>query len=56
MIRNLAWVFAAGLALHLGATLPAAAAAPEPEDAWPALADDIFKGRPLADGGRACRA
>jgi len=23
---------------------------PEPEDAWPALADDIFKGRPLADG------
>ena len=50
MIRNLAWVFAVGIALHVGATLPAAAAAPEPEDAWPALADDIFKGRPLADG------
>ena len=50
MIRNLAWVFAAGIALHAGAALPAAAAAPEPEDAWPALADDIFKGRPLADG------
>ena len=50
MIRHLAWVFAAGLALHLGATLPAVAAAPEPEDAWPALADNIFKGRPLADG------
>jgi sulfur-oxidizing protein SoxY len=48
MIRNLAWAFAAGLALHLGAALPAAAAAPE--DAWAALADDIFKGRPLADG------
>ena len=50
MMRNLAWVFAVGIALQVGATLPAAAAAPEPEDAWPALADDIFKGRPLADG------
>jgi sulfur-oxidizing protein SoxY len=50
MIRHLAWLFAAGMALHLGAALPAAAAAPEPEDAWPALANDIFKGRPLADG------
>ena len=50
MIGNLAWVFAAGLALHLGCALPAAAAAPEPEDAWPALADNVFKGRPLADG------
>jgi sulfur-oxidizing protein SoxY len=50
MIRNLAWVFAAGLALHLGAALPAAAAAPESEDGWPALAGDVFKGRPLADG------
>ena len=26
------------------------AAAPEPEDPWPALARDVFKGRPLADG------
>ena len=50
MIRNLGWVFAAGFALHLGATLPAVAAAPEPEDAWPALADNIFKGGPVADG------
>jgi sulfur-oxidizing protein SoxY len=46
MIRHLAWVFAVGMVLH--APLPAVAAAPE--DAWRALADDIFKGRPLADG------
>jgi sulfur-oxidizing protein SoxY len=45
MIR---YVFAAGLALHLGAALPAFAATPE--DAWPALAVDVFKGRPLTDG------
>jgi sulfur-oxidizing protein SoxY len=50
MIRNLAWIFAAGLALHLGPALTDAAAAGESKDAWPALADDIFKGRPLADG------
>ncbi len=49
MIRyDFAWVFAAGLALHLGAQ-PAALAA-TPEDAWPALAQDVFKGRPLSDG------
>jgi sulfur-oxidizing protein SoxY len=50
MIRNLAWVFVAGLALQLGAALPAAAADGAPDNAWRALADDIFKGRPLADG------
>jgi len=50
MIRHMAWVLAAGMALHFGTALPVAAAAPEPEDAWPALAVDIFKGRPLADG------
>ena len=49
MIRyGLVWIFAAGVAMHLGATLPAFAATPE--DAWPALAEDVFKGRPLADG------
>jgi sulfur-oxidizing protein SoxY len=49
MIRyGLSWIFAAGAAMHLGATLPAVAATPE--DAWPALAADVFKGRPLADG------
>jgi sulfur-oxidizing protein SoxY len=42
------WLFAAGIALHLGAAQPAFAATPE--DAWPALAGDVFKGRPLADG------
>ena len=50
MIRHLAWAFAVGMVLHAGAPLPVIAAAPDPEDAWPALADDIFKGRPLADG------
>jgi sulfur-oxidizing protein SoxY len=50
MMRRIACLFAAGMALHFAAALPAAAAAPEPEDAWPALANDIFKGRPLADG------
>src|ERR1700741_104069 len=50
MIRHSSWVFAAGLALHLVAVLPAAAAAPEPEDAWPALANHIFKGGALVDG------
>jgi len=45
-MKYLAWVFAAGLALHLAAP-PAAAGE---QDAWPALADDIFKGRPLVDG------
>ena len=51
MIRHcVAFVFAASLALYLGAARPAAAAASEQQDAWPGLADDIFKGRPLADG------
>jgi sulfur-oxidizing protein SoxY len=50
IIRRMAWLFAAGMALHFAAALPASAAAPDPEDAWPALANDIFKGRPLADG------
>ena len=45
---GLASIFAAGVALHLGAMQPAFAAALE--DAWPALAEDVFKGRPLADG------
>jgi sulfur-oxidizing protein SoxY len=49
MIRHgISLIFAAGVALHLGAALPAFAATPE--DAWPALAEDVFKGRPLADG------
>jgi sulfur-oxidizing protein SoxY len=48
MIRHRAWLFAAGIVLHLGAAQPAFAATPE--DAWPALAEDVFKGRPLADG------
>ena len=43
-------VFAAGIALHVALGIAGAAAATEPEDAWPALANDIFKGRPLADG------
>ncbi len=47
MIRHgLALVFAATLALHLA---PPAAAA-DAEDAWPSLANDVFKGRPLTDG------
>jgi sulfur-oxidizing protein SoxY len=40
---------AIGLALCIGAGA-VVAAAPEPEDPWPGLARDIFKGRPLADG------
>jgi sulfur-oxidizing protein SoxY len=49
MIRyGLVWIFAAGAAMHLGATRPAIAASAE--DAWPALAENVFKGRPLADG------
>ena len=38
------------LALQLASVRPSVAATPEPEDTWAALADDIFKGRPLADG------
>jgi len=49
MIRyGLSVIFAAGVAMHFGAAPPAIAATPE--DAWPALAEDVFKGRPLADG------
>ena len=40
---------AVSLALCLGSSA-LLAAAPEPEDPWPELARDIFKGRPLADG------
>jgi sulfur-oxidizing protein SoxY len=46
--HRIAWLFATGIALHLGAAQPAFAATPE--DAWPALAEDVFKGRPLTDG------
>jgi sulfur-oxidizing protein SoxY len=47
MIRHgLALAFAAGLALQLAQ--PAIAA--DAEDAWPGLANDVFKGRPLVDG------
>jgi sulfur-oxidizing protein SoxY len=46
MIKSVALAFAAGLALHLAH--PGAAA--ESADAWPALANDVFKGRPLVDG------
>lgn len=49
MRKHLGFLCAIGLALCLGAgALPAAA--PEPEDPWPDLARDIFKGRPLVDG------
>jgi len=42
-------VCAIGLALVLSAG-PLAAATAEPDDPWPGLARDIFKGKPLADG------
>ena len=49
MIRHrIAWFFATGIALHLGAAQFVLAATPE--DAWPALAEDVFKGRALTDG------
>jgi sulfur-oxidizing protein SoxY len=41
-------ICAAGLALCLGKG--PLVAATEPDDPWPGLAQDIFKGRPLADG------
>ena len=47
MTRHIAWIFAAAVALHLGLS-PVRAATPE--DSWPALAEDVFKGRPLNDG------
>jgi sulfur-oxidizing protein SoxY len=46
MIRYGLALVLAGMALHL--VQPATAA--ESEDAWPSLANDVFKGRPLADG------
>jgi sulfur-oxidizing protein SoxY len=49
MRKHLGFLCAIGLALCLGASA-LLAAAPEPEDPWPDLARDIFKGRPLADG------
>ena len=46
-----AWLYAAALAaaLQLGST-HLSFAAPEPDDAWPSLANEVFQGRPLADG------
>ncbi len=46
------WLCVAGLAAALQAApaRPSFAATPEPKDAWASLANDIFKGRPLADG------
>jgi len=49
MRGRLGMLCAVGLALVLGASA-LRAAAPEPEDPWPELARDIFKGRPLVDG------
>ena len=46
------WLCVAGLAavLQVAPAWFSLAAPPEPEDTWAALAKDIFKGRPLADG------
>jgi sulfur-oxidizing protein SoxY len=46
------WLCCACLAaaLQLASARLSYAASPEPEDAWPSLANDIFKGRPLTDG------
>ena len=49
MSRRQGMICAAGLALCLG-VISLAGAATEPDDPWPSLAQDIFKGRPLADG------
>jgi sulfur-oxidizing protein SoxY len=49
MRSRFAILCAVGLSLCLGAGA-LLAAAPEPDDPWPNLARDIFKGRPLADG------
>src|ERR1700758_910319 len=49
MRSKFAIVCAVGLALGLGAG-PLLAATSEPDDPWPDLARDIFKGRPLVDG------
>src|SRR5262245_52871165 len=46
------WLCIASLAavLHAASARPAFAATPGPGDSWASLANDIFKGRPLADG------
>ena len=46
------WLCVAGLtaALQVAPARLSFAATPEPEDTWASLANDIFKGRPLADG------
>jgi len=46
------WLCVAGLAvaLQFATTRLSFAATPEPEDTWASLANDIFEGRPLADG------
>ena len=49
MGKDYALIWAVAMALGFGAS-PSFAAAPEPDDPWPGLAQDIFKGRPLADG------
>ena len=49
MTKRRHFICAIGVILCLGVS-PALAAAPEPDDPWPGLAQDIFKGRPLADG------
>jgi sulfur-oxidizing protein SoxY len=49
MSRNHGSFCALGLAVCLAAS-PLSAAAPEPDDPWPGLVQDVFKGRPLADG------
>lgn len=47
MTRQFAIIFAAAFALHVGVAANHAKAA---EDAWPGLEQDVFKGRPIADG------
>ena len=42
--------FLAAAAFQLAAARFSHAAAPEPDDAWQSLANEIFKGRPLTDG------
>ena len=49
MRSRLGILCAVGVALCLGVG-SLFAAAPEPDDPWPDLARDIFKGRPLVDG------
>ena len=46
------WLCVAGLAaaLQVAPVRLSFAATPAPEDSWASLANDIFKGRPLADG------